>query len=91
MDDKIKTLKDGTKIIKQEKYEAWDNILIKNKFHSGIQLVDMDFMPGNVFNVLQVKPDRETNNGIEHCYRVDVGDGFSWCVCQSDIKGKVIE
>lgn len=80
---KIKTLKDGTKIIKQDSYEVGDNVLLKKN------IIDMFLNRGisveKIVKIEQFYKDDCCKNGIR------CNSGYPRGVSNSDIKGKVIE
>lgn len=91
----IKTLKNGMRIKKQDRYEVGDRVLIKKKWKSPIVVNQMDFMLGNVYEIVKTLGELNATNGNQ--YRMKVCDGdiknfdYYWSVCDSDIKGKVIQ
>ena len=85
---KIKTLKDGTKIIKQDCYEVGDKVLIKKKFVSGTQN-DRGAMDKWLGKIMTVRISGNCTYRMIEDVNALFGSGWSWNI--KDIKGKVIE
>lgn len=81
---KIKTLKDGTKIIKQYKYEVGDNVLIKKKCDRGFG----DEYFGKTAKIIDISKKQMCYPSDAYLFDID-DEKYRWF--NKDIKGKVIE
>ena len=85
---KIKKLKDGTKIIKQDKYEVGDKVLIEKKFVSGTQN-DRGEMDKWLGKIMTVRASWNCTYRMIEDENELFGSGWSWNI--KDIEGKVIK
>jgi len=80
---KIKTLKDGTKIIKQNTYEVGDRVLLKKNVRD--MFLESGVSIGKIVEIKRFYNDECCKNGVI------CNSGYPRGVSNNDIKGKVIE
>lgn len=78
--DCIKTLKNGMKIRKQDKYEVGDKVLMKKKTSLNL-LNEMKYCTGKVCTI----------KNLDDMSGVELEESGGYCFLNNDIKGKVIE